>query len=417
MAGMTMTEKILARAGGQERVRPGEIVVCTVDLAVQHDYGFVGERPMLRQVWDPDKVVLVLDHLAPAHDVTTAEAHARFREFGKRFGLRHVFDLGRHGISHQVVAEAGLALPGTVMANGDSHTCAAGAFNCVARGLGAPEMLYVLATGRTWYLCGPTTRFVISGTLPAGVLPRDILHHIAGVYGDFAGQNVEYVGPTVASMDMPGRQTIATMSAELSAEFALFEADAVTDAYLRARTDAPYTPVFADPDAEYVAVHQIDVSSLEPQVALPGRVSHNVAPVGAVSGTPIHQAFIGSCANGRLEDFAVAAAVVQGRQVHPEVRFIVTPSSQEQLRAAVKAGYVETLLDAGAVVTNSTCGACFGGGMGVLGPTDVCITASTRNFQGRMGHPAAQIYLGSPATVAASAIAGHIADPREFLEA
>ena len=173
--------------------------------------------------------------------------------------------------------------------------------------------------------------------------------------------------------------------------------------------------MFADPDATFAAVHQVDVSALAPQVALPGRVTNNVAAVDAVAGARIDQAFIGSCANGRLEDFAVAAAVVKGRQVHPNVRMLVTPSSQAQLMAAVKAGYVETLMEAGAVVTNSTCGACFGGHMGVLGPDEVCITASTRNFQGRMGHPSAQIYLGSPATVAASAIAGQIADPRDLL--
>jgi 3-isopropylmalate/(R)-2-methylmalate dehydratase large subunit len=415
MAGMTIAEKILARAAGQERVRPGEIVVCAVDVAVQMDMGFLGERPSLRQVWDPSRVVLVADHLAPAPDLASAEAHVRMREFARRFGVRQLYDVGRQGISHQLIAEAGLALPGTVLANGDSHTCAAGAFNCVARGLGAPEMLYVLATGRTWYLCGPTTRFVLSGELPPRVLPRDVVHYIAGVYGDFAGQNLEYVGPTVAAMTMAGRQTIATMSAELSAEFALFEADGTTDAYLRARTDAPYTPVFADPDAEYAASHAVDVSALEPQVALPGRVPHNVAPVSAVAGTRIDQAFVGSCANGRLEDLAIAAEVVKGRKVHPDVRFIVTPSSQQQLKEAVRLGIVETLMDADAVVTNSTCGACFGGHMGVLGPNEVCLTASTRNFQGRMGHPSARIYLGSPATVAASAIAGCIADPRALL--
>jgi 3-isopropylmalate/(R)-2-methylmalate dehydratase large subunit len=415
MAGMTIAEKILARAAGQERVRPGEIVVCEVDVAVQIDMGFLGERPALRQVWDPSRVVVVADHLAPAADPASAEAHVRMRAFAEQFGLQHVYDVGRQGISHQLVAELGMALPGTVLANSDSHTCAAGAFNCVARGLGAPEMLYVLATGRTWYLCGPTTRFVLSGELPPRVLPRDVVHYLAGAYGDFAGQNLEYVGPTVAVMSMAGRQTIATMSAELSVEFALFEADATTDAYLRARTDAPYTPVFADPDAEYTAVHHVDVSALEPQVALPGRVPHNVAPVSAVAGTRIHQAFVGSCANGRLEDLAMAAEIVKGRKVHPNVRFLVTPSSQQQLKEAVRLGIVETLLEADAVVTNSTCGACFGGHMGVLGPNEVCLTASTRNFQGRMGHPSAQIYLGSPATVAASAVAGCIADPRDLL--
>ncbi|MBV9578662.1 MAG: 3-isopropylmalate dehydratase large subunit [Chloroflexi bacterium] len=411
---MTMAEKILARASGQAVVRPGDLVVCDVDVAVQSDASFTGYRMMgaePAQVFDPDKVILVTDHAVPAITPDAQDAHARMRAFASEFGLTHFYDVGRHGIMHQVLAERGHALPGSLLAAGDSHTCAAGAFNCCARGLGGPEMLFVVSTGKTWFLVGPTVRFELSGTLPDGVFPRDVIHHIAGTYGDFVGRNLEFVGPGAAALSIGSRQTIATMSAEVSAEFALFEADERTLEYVRARTDRAFEPVVSDPDAGFEAVHQVDLSTLSPQVALPGRVPNNVRPADGLHGIKITQAFVGSCANGRLEDLAAVADVLRGRTVHPSVRMIVTPSSQQEYIAAVKAGYVETIVGANAVVTGSSCSLC---GSNSLGPDDVCITASTRNFQGRMGSPLAQIYMGSPATVAASAIKGQITDPRDL---
>ena len=411
---MTMAEKILARASGHAVVRPGDLVVCDVDVAVQSDASFTGYRMMgaePAQVFDPDKVILVTDHAVPAITPDAQDAHARMRAFASEFGLTHFYDVGRHGIMHQVLAERGHALPGSLLAAGDSHTCAAGAFNCCARGLGGPEMLFVVSTGKTWFLVGPTVRFELSGTLPDGVFPRDVIHHIAGTYGDFVGRNLEFVGPGAAALSIGSRQTIATMSAEVSAEFALFEADERTLEYVRARTDRAFEPVVSDTDAEFEAVHQVDLSTLSPQVALPGRVPNNVRPADGLHGIKITQAFVGSCANGRLEDLAAVADVLRGRTVHPSVRMIVTPSSQQEYIAAVKAGYVETIVGANAVVTGSSCSLC---GSNSLGPDDVCITASTRNFQGRMGSPLAQIYMGSPATVAASAIKGEITDPRDL---
>jgi 3-isopropylmalate/(R)-2-methylmalate dehydratase large subunit len=411
---MTIAEKILARASGQSVVRPGDLVVCDVDLAVQSDASFGGYRMMGAEpamVFDPERVILVTDHAVPATTPESQDSHARMREFAKEFGLTHFYDVGRHGIMHQVLAERGHAIPGTLLAAGDSHTCAAGAFNCCARGLGGPEMLFVVSTGKTWFLVGRTVRFELEGALPDGVFPRDVIHSIAGTYGDFVGRNLEFGGPAVANLGMGSRQTIATMSAEVSAEFALFEADQKTVDYVRARTDKPFEPVFADADADYEAVHRVDLSTLTPQVALPGRVPNNVRPAQELRGVKITQAFVGSCANGRLEDFAAVADVLRGRTVHPSVRMIVTPGSQQEYIEAVKAGYVETILLANAVVTGSSCSLCGGNS---LGPTDVCITASTRNFQGRMGSPLAQIYMGSPATVAASAVRGEICDPRDL---
>lgn len=407
---MTIAEKILAQKSGRATVAPGDVVVCNVDVAVHIDIGFMTPKV----IFDPDRVVLIADHAVPAPSVQAAESHQAMRRFAEQHGIKAFYDIGRHGIVHQALAERGHALPGTLLAAGDSHTCAAGAFNCAARGLGGPEMVYITATGQTWFQVGPTVRFILEGELADPVAPRDVIHHIAGEYGDFVGKNLEFAGPAVDAMSIAGRQNIATMSAEVSAEFALFEADARTLEYLRERTDRPLEPVAPDPDARYEAVHTVDVGSLSPQVALPGKVPHNVLPASEIHGVKITQAFIGSCANGRLEDLAVAADMLKGRRIHPSVRMIVTPGSQSVYLDAVKAGYVETLLAADAVVTNSTCGACGGGHLGVLASDDVCITASTRNFQGRMGSPTAQVYLGSPATVTASAIRGEITDPRDL---
>jgi 3-isopropylmalate/(R)-2-methylmalate dehydratase large subunit len=277
------------------------------------------------------------------------------------------------------------------------------------------EMLSILCTGRTWYRVGPTVRYRLEGEKKDPVSAKDIFLYIAGTYGDHVNQNVEFVGPAVEAMSVMERHTIATMGAEISAEFTTFPADAKLMEYFKTRSIAPYEPVESDPDAHFATVRTIDVGKLEPYVALPHTVVHNTQPVSQIQGQRIHQAFVGSCANGKLEDMAIAAKIVQGKQIAPGVRFIVTPGSQTIYKEAIRAGYVETLLEAGAVVTNSTCGACPGMHMGVLGAGEVCITSSTRNFKGRMGSPQAEIYMASSATVAASAVTGVITDPRAVL--
>jgi 3-isopropylmalate/(R)-2-methylmalate dehydratase large subunit len=282
--------------------------------------------------------------------------------------------------------------------------------------MGPSEMLYILCKGQTWYLVGPTTKVMLEGELPERVYARDVIHYIPGQYGDFAGRNLEWHGDGLATIDIDGRLTMATISAELSAEFSLFPYDSVLADYLEGRARWPFEPVGPDDDAEYDQVLTVDLSALEPQIVLPNKVAWNTKGAREVAKEQIKvdQAFIGSCANGRLSDFAVAAEIVEGRQVAPGTRMIVTPGSQDILKEAIKLGYVSTLMDAGAVVTSSTCGACFGGHMGVLGDGEVCITASTRNFQGRMGSPQASVFMGSPATVAASAVTGVITDPRDL---
>lgn len=415
--GMTMTEKILARASGAAKVSPGDIVVVDVHTSVLIDNTFLPAmwREMLK-VSDPDKIVVVFDHRAPAADRTSAMSHVTGREFVKRFGIKRFHDVGRDvGIAHVVVSDRAYALPGTVLVCSDSHTCSGGAFNCAARGVGLPDMTYAATTGKSWFQVGETVRYDFTGKLNAGVTTKDVFLHIANVFGDHINQNVEFGGPGLKYLSVNARRTIATMGAEISADFSIFEADDVIVDYVKARNPEPFEPAFPDPDAVYKARREIALDAIEPLVALPDAVLNNSVPVGQVAGQKIDQAFIGSCSNGTLDDFAIAAKVLAGRRIADGVRLIVTPGSQEIYREAMRAGYVQTIMEAGAVVTNATCGACGGGHLGVLGPGEICITASTRNFKGRMGDPTARIYMGSSATVAASAVKGVIAHPGEFV--
>jgi 3-isopropylmalate/(R)-2-methylmalate dehydratase large subunit len=410
--GMTAIEKILANHSEQKEVVPGDVVMVDVDVTVQFD---AAKRDVTR-IANPEKLVLLHDHVVPAPTVQAANNAKSMREFVERFGIKNYFPVGQHGISHVIVAAEGYALPGQILVNADSHTCSSGAMNCLARGMGPSEMLYILCKGKTWYLVGPTTKVVLEGELPERVYPRDVIHYLPGRYGDFAGGNLEWHGDGLANIGIDGRLTMATISAELSAEFSLFPYDHVLAEYLDGRAKWPFEPAHPDDDAGYERVITIDLSSLEPQVVLPGKVAWNAKGAREVTTDQIKvdQAFIGSCANGRLSDFAIAAEILEGRRVAPGTRMIVTPGSQAIMKEAIKLGYVETLMEAGAVVTNSTCGACFGGHMGLLADGEVCITASTRNFQGRMGSPKASVFMGSPATVAASAVTGVITDPRDI---
>jgi 3-isopropylmalate/(R)-2-methylmalate dehydratase large subunit len=337
------------------------------------------------------------------------------RAFAREFGIERLHDVGPdQGISHAVIADKAYALPGTVLVNADSHTCSAGAFNCAARGVGGPDMLYAVTTGKAWFRVGETIRYDLTGKLSPGVSAKDIFLTIAGKWGAHVNQNIEYGGPGMASMSLNARRTLTTMGTELSAEFVIFEPDDTLIDYVKARNPKPFTPTMPDADAPYKERRSLDLGSIEPLVALPDAVVNNSVGISEVAGRKIDQAFIGACCNGTLDDLAVAARVVKGRKVAPGTRFIVTPSTEAIHRAALAAGYVATLMEAGAIVTPATCGACVGGHMGVLGPDEVCITASTRNFKGRMGDPSARIYMASPATVAASALAGQIAGAAEF---
>jgi len=415
--GMTIAEKILAQKGARDGVRPGDIVTVEVDTVILFDNNFMPAnwRDILK-VRDPKRIVVVLDHRVPAPNQMAAAAHVTARKFAAKFGIERLHDVGYdQGISHQLVADLGYGIPGTVLVCSDSHTCSAGVFNCLARGVGGPDVFYAAIKGETWFRCGETIRYQLTGRLPRAVTTKDAFLQIAGRYGAHATQNVEYGGPGIASLSINARKTLTTMSAELSAEFATFEPDAVLTDWVRQRSTREFEPVYPDGDASYLAVREVDLSRLEPLVAFPDTVVQNSKPVKEAAGTRIDQAYIGSCANGTLDDLELAAQVVTGRRVAPGVRFIVTPASQLVYREAIRSGAIGTLAEAGAMIAPPTCGACGGGHMGVMGPDETCITATTRNFKGRMGDPSSRVYMGSPATVAASALTGCITDPREFL--
>jgi 3-isopropylmalate/(R)-2-methylmalate dehydratase large subunit len=409
---MTMIEKILARKAGLLEVHVGDTVTVDVDMCVLIDLQFATMWLQPLRINDPDKVAIVMDHAVPAPTIKDAAGGSAARSFVQEFGIERFFDVGRHGICHQVIAENGLARPGEILACTDSHTCAAGAYNTAARGLGPAEVYSILCTGRTWFQIAPTIRYEFVGSRPAWVSGKDIFLHIADRYGDATNHNLEYGGPGLASIPINDRRTIATQGAEISADFSTFGVDDVLADFLARAGVVDYQAVEADGNARYAAVREIDLSTLEPYVARPGTVSGNGVPVSQIERRKIDQAFIGSCANGQLEDLRIAAQILHGKQVAPGVRLIVTPASQHVYREAMRLGYLQDIADAGAVVTNSTCGACFGYHMGIVGPGEVCLTSSTRNFTGRMGSTEAEIYMASPATVAASAVCGYITDPR-----
>jgi 3-isopropylmalate/(R)-2-methylmalate dehydratase large subunit len=418
MAGQTMAEKILARHAGKTRVEPGQIVDAAVDVALSHE--MLGSRvfPHLEEagverLWDPSRVVVALDHWAPAPTVEAATIHQRVRESVRRYGIHHLYEVGE-GICHQVLAEHGHLRPGELLVGTDSHTTTGGAFGVFATGIGATDMAVVLATGRLWFRVPESTRVEVAGRLAKMVMSKDIILSVLSQLGGGGGEyrSIEFLGEDVYRLSLDARMTLTNMAAECGAKAALIPPDAQVEEYVRTRTDVPFSSVKPDPDATYAQTLRVDLAKLAPQVALPP-LPTKVVPIAMAVGTRIDQAFLGSCTNGRLEDLRVAAAIVKGRNAAPGVRFLVIPASREVYRNAVQEGLIMTLLDAGATIGPPTCGPCFGGHCGVLGPHEVCISTTNRNFRGRMGSPDAQVYLASPATVAASALTGHITDPRQ----
>jgi 3-isopropylmalate/(R)-2-methylmalate dehydratase large subunit len=415
---MTLTEKILAQHAALPSVRPGDIVEVEVDSAVLTDMNFLGTlHPSILRVEHPDKVIVVFDHLALSNNIQSATAHSVGRAFVETHGIDRFHDIGRdQGIVHEIIGEYGYAQPGHLIVCGDSHTCSGGAYNAAAIGLGALDLLQAVCTGRTWFECGETVLYRLTDRLSAGVATKDVFLHIAGTYGAHNMKNVEFCGDSIADLTVTSRRALATMCAELGADFAVFPFDEALRQHFLDRGITEMAPVEADLDAQYCDVRVIDLSAIEPMVALPDMVIDNCAPISTLhaENVSIDQCFIGSCANGTLDDIRDAAAILSGRHVHPGTRLIVTPASQRIFRDAVAAGYVEVLVEAGAVVTSSGCGACAGLSMGVLAPGEKAITSSTRNFRGRMGSSDASIYMASSASVAATACAGHIIDHREL---
>ncbi len=420
MHGMTMAEKILARASGRARVRPGEFLTAAVDLVMANDAQFPQsckalEDIGLKRVFDPEKIVVVIDHWVPANTPMVAEMHRGIRATVKELGIRHFYDAGV-GIEHKVIPEKGHALPGQLIVGSDSHSTTYGALGAASTGIGLTELAYVMYTGKLWFQVPPSIKFNLTGRLGHGVAPKDLMLALLGKFTTQAGQykSVEFAGPAAESMSMEGRLTLANISSEMGAKFALFAADATTVEYLRARTNVPVRAFGPDEDADYEAVHTIDCSKIEPQVAIPHKPD-NVKNVSELSEIRVDQAFIGSCTNAHAEDLQRAALIMKGRKVAPGTRFLVIPASHEVMVEAMKNGSLATLVEAGAMVGTPGCGPCAGGSTGVLGPGETGIASTNRNFKGRGGSAESFLYLASPETVAASAIEGRIADPRKYL--
>jgi len=416
--GKTFAEKVLARKAGLESVVPGQIVTVRPDKLLTHDNtsAIAGQfrKIGLKKMADPGMSVIVLDHVTPAANETYAASHKASREFVAEQGIAAFFDIGE-GICHQVLPEKGHAWPGAVIVGSDSHTPTYGAFGAFAAGIGRTEAAAVMATGQIWLRVPESLRIVVSGKMPERVSAKDLILHIIGsLRADGADyRSVEFAGETIRAMSIDGRMVLANMAAEMGAKNGVVEPDDKTRAWLKGRVQTTYEEIFADPDAGYEQVIEYDVSELAPQIAKPHTVD-NVVPVTKVVGTRIDQALIGTCTNGRLEDLAAAAEILRGKHIAPHVRLLVLPASREVLLAAIGRGLISDLVAAGATLLNPGCGPCLGAHEGCMAPGEVTLSTANRNFKGRMGSKEAFTYLGSPATVAASALSGVITDPRDI---
>ena len=416
--GLTAAEKVFRAHSGRD-VHAGDIVVADVDYVMCHD----ANRPIVPEVFaelgagkpaHPERTALVIDHAAPSPTETVSQVHQKMRAFAKEFGVR-LFEVG-DGICHQLLPEEGLVGPGDLVVATDSHTPTYGALNAFSAGVGSSDLAVAMASGQLWFLVPETFRFVAHGRLPKGTSAKDLILFLIGQVG-VEGANymaAEYVGEAVQALSVDGRLTMANMAAEMGAKASLMEADGKTMAWVAARSRKRFTPVSSDPSAHFAALREWDVSDLPPQVAKPHSVD-NVVPVDQVAGTPIQVALLGTCTNGRLEDLQMAAGILKGRKVKPGVRLLVIPPSRKVYLEAMRDGSAGTLLEAGATLLPPGCGPCLGAHLGIPSDGEQVISTANRNFKGRMGNNKAFIYLGSPATIAASAIQGAIADPREYL--
>jgi len=429
----TLAEKLIASHAvvNGRRLTPDErstlgadrFVEVEVDLVLANDITApIAMREFAKlgvaSVFDPRAVVFVADHFTPNKDIASAEHCALMRRFAVEQGLTHYYDVGRAGIEHVLLPEEGLVAPGDVVVGADSHTCTYGALGAFATGMGSTDIAVAMATGIVWMRVPRTIRVEFTGERQRWVGGKDLILRAIGELGvDGARyQALEFAGAVIDALPISGRFTMANMAIEAGAKAGLFCVDRITDSYLEGRThrDRPGGELRADPDAVYESTLHLDVSDLDPQVALP-HLPENVRSVGEVGEVSIDQVVIGSCTNGRLEDLREAAAILRGRRVHPGVRCIVLPGSQRVMLEATREGLIETFVLAGAAVSTPTCGPCLGGHMGVLASGERAVSTTNRNFRGRMGHPQSEVYLSGPAVAAASAVAGRIASPEEVL--
>jgi 3-isopropylmalate/(R)-2-methylmalate dehydratase large subunit len=415
----TMAEKILSQHAAQD-LSAGQFAQVQVDLVLANDITAPislreFEKLEVAEVFDQDRVVLVPDHFTPNKDIKSAEQCKEIRLFAREQAISNYFEVGRMGIEHALLPEQGLVRPGEVVVGADSHTCTYGALGAFATGMGSTDIAVAMATGRIWMKVPPTIKFVYQGTLPQWVGGKDLILYTIGEIGVDGAlyMAMEFTGEAIDNMAMAGRLTMSNMAIEAGGMAGLFAVDEQTRAYLDERTDVPYTAYESDPDAAYAEVVAYDVSELEPQVAFP-HLPSNVRPLSQVGEVPIDQVVIGSCTNGRAPDLAVAAQILEGREIAPDVRCIVIPGTQQIYLEAMEKGWAETFVKAGAVFSTPTCGPCLGGHMGVLAAGERCVSTTNRNFVGRMGHVESEVYLAGPAVAAASAVLGRIGGPAEL---
>jgi 3-isopropylmalate/(R)-2-methylmalate dehydratase large subunit len=418
---LNIVEKILAKASNRTQVSPGEIVEARIDKAMMNDItgplaieafkNMGGER-----VWDTTRSIIILDHLVPANDDQAAHLHRLLRNFADEQGLKYFYDVGRGGVCHQVMMENHVK-PGEVIVGADSHTCTYGALGAFSTGIGSTEIASVFLTGQLWFKVPPVIQVVVDGAFHPPVAPKDLILYTIGQFtADGATyRGVEFTGRAVEATSVEGRMTLCNMVVEMGAKNGIVPPDAKTAEYFTSRGVSPVNFIEGDDDAAYEKIVEYDASSLEPMVALPPSVD-NVKPVSEVGRIEVDQALLGSCTNGRLEDLRIAAEILRNNKVKKNVRALVIPASQEVYAQAMKEGLLDVFVKAGALVCNPNCGPCYGGHLGLLAAGEACVSSTNRNFVGRMGSPKADIYLASPATVAASAVTGRITDPR-MLEA
>ncbi len=419
--GMTITEKILAAHAGKERVAPGELVNCRLDLVLANDITApVAIKEFLKlgldRVFDPARIALVPDHFTPNKDIKSAEQCREVREFARKFGIVHYFEVGRMGIEHCLLPEQGLALPGDLIIGADSHTCTYGALGAFATGVGSTDLAAGMALGECWFKVPESMKFIYHGKMLPWVTGKDLILYTIGDIGVDGAlyRAMEFTGEAIEALSVEGRLTMCNMAVEAGAKNGIIAPDQKTLAYVQERAQRSFQVFASDPDASYVEVREYQVEEIDLQVAFP-HLPENARPVAEAAGIEIDQVVIGSCTNGRLEDLRIAARILKGRKVHPRLRLIVIPGTQEIYLSALREGLLEIFVQAGAVVSTPTCGPCLGGHMGILARGERALATTNRNFVGRMGHPESEVYLAGPAVAAASAVTGCISHPREVV--
>ena len=419
--GMTMTQKILARAAGVASCRAGELLMCRLDLVLGNDITApVAINEFVKmgatKVFDPAKIALIPDHFVPNKDIKSATMAKQMRDFAREQQIVHYYEVGRVGIEHALLPEQGLVAPGEVIIGADSHTCTYGAVGAFSTGVGSTDMAVGMATGECWFKVPEAVKVVLKGKMKPWVSGKDVILHLIGEIGVDGAlyQSLEFTGEGVFSIGMDGRLTIANMAIEAGAKNGIFPVDDVCRAYLAERVTRPYTAFEPDEDAEYAKVVEIDLDRLDLTVALP-HLPENTKPARECTDLAIDQVVIGSCTNGRISDMRVAAQILRGHKVSDRVRCIVIPGTQQVVKDCLAEGLVDVFIDAGAIFTMPTCGPCLGGFCGVLADGERAVSTTNRNFVGRMGHTGSEIILASPAVAAASAIMGRVATPEEVL--